>query len=52
MTKLTKLARKRKTIESFLQSIKSWGKYYLDAETITWKKNDFVTFYLTIKGGN
>lgn len=52
MNKLTKLAKRRKTLESFLNSVKSFGRYYLDQETILWYKNDFVMFYLSIKGGS
>ena len=52
MNKLTRLARKRRTLESFLNSIRAFGRHYLDSTTLLWNKSDFITFYLSIKGGN
>jgi hypothetical protein len=52
MNKLAKLARKSKTLDNFLNSLRSFGKYYLDSTTLLWNKNDFITFYLSVKGGN
>lgn len=52
MNKLKRLVKRSKSLESFLNSIRAFGRYYLDQETILWNKNDFVMFYLSIKGGH
>jgi hypothetical protein len=52
MNKLKRLVKHSKNLEGFLNSLRAFGRYYLDQNTILWRKNDFVMFYLSIKGGN